>query len=86
MARRPTIKDIARRAGVSESAVSFALNGRPGVSEQTRARIRRGGGERGGPPHTAAPAPTGARARARGRGRGPPPGRRPGRSRCKKRP
>ncbi len=29
-ARRPTMKDIARRAGVSESAVSFALNGRPG--------------------------------------------------------
>ncbi|NED04663.1 LacI family transcriptional regulator, partial [Streptomyces sp. SID6648] len=31
-ARRPTMKDIARRAGVSESAVSFALNDRPGVS------------------------------------------------------
>ncbi|WGD38192.1 LacI family DNA-binding transcriptional regulator [Lysinibacter sp. HNR] len=36
---RPTIVDIARRAGVSPGAVSFALNGKPGVSEQTRARI-----------------------------------------------
>jgi DNA-binding LacI/PurR family transcriptional regulator len=35
------MKDIARRAGVSESAVSFALNDRPGVSEATRARVRR---------------------------------------------
>lgn len=39
-ARRPTIKDIALRAGVSESAVSFALNGRPGVSDVTRERVR----------------------------------------------
>ena len=35
------MKDIARRAGVSESAVSFALNGRPGVSPATRDRVRR---------------------------------------------
>lgn len=34
-----TIGDIARRAGVSKGAVSFALNGRPGVSEETRRRI-----------------------------------------------
>jgi DNA-binding LacI/PurR family transcriptional regulator len=34
------MKDIAQRAGVSESAVSFALNDRPGVSEVTRARVR----------------------------------------------
>ncbi|NUR92063.1 MAG: LacI family DNA-binding transcriptional regulator [Nonomuraea sp.] len=37
--KRPTIADIARRAGVTKSAVSFALNGRHGVSEQTRQRI-----------------------------------------------
>jgi DNA-binding LacI/PurR family transcriptional regulator len=37
--KRPTIDDIARRAGVSKGAVSFALNGRPGVSAETRQRI-----------------------------------------------
>jgi DNA-binding LacI/PurR family transcriptional regulator len=37
--RRPTIADIAREAGVSKGAVSYALNGQPGVSEATRQRI-----------------------------------------------
>lgn len=37
--KRPTVTDIARRAGVSKGAVSYALNGRPGVSEATRRRI-----------------------------------------------
>jgi len=36
---RPTIARIAERAGVSTSAVSYALNGKPGVSAATRARI-----------------------------------------------
>lgn len=36
---RVTIKEIARRAGVSKGAVSYALNGQPGVSEATRARV-----------------------------------------------
>ncbi|MEW2386452.1 LacI family DNA-binding transcriptional regulator [Micromonospora sp. NPDC047707] len=36
---RPTITDVARAAGVSKGAVSFALNGRPGVAEETRQRI-----------------------------------------------
>ncbi len=36
---RPTITDVAKAAGVSKSAVSFALNGRPGISEDTRHRI-----------------------------------------------
>lgn len=38
-ANRPTIDDVAARAGVSSAAVSFAMNGRPGVGEQTRRRI-----------------------------------------------
>ncbi len=37
--KRPTIADIAREAGVSKGAVSYALNGQPGVSEATRQRI-----------------------------------------------
>ena len=36
---RPTISDVARAAGVSTGAVSFALNDRPGVAPATRARI-----------------------------------------------
>ncbi|MGW6691705.1 LacI family DNA-binding transcriptional regulator [Streptomyces sp. NPDC054961] len=61
MARRPTIKDIARQAGVSESAVSFALNNRPGVSQDTRARIRRVAEELGWQPNSAARALSGER-------------------------
>lgn len=37
--KRPTIAEIAARAGVSIGAVSYALNGRPGVSAKTRQRI-----------------------------------------------
>ncbi|MFI6146708.1 LacI family DNA-binding transcriptional regulator [Streptomyces sp. NPDC051109] len=66
MARRPTIKDIARRAGVSESAVSFALNDRPGVSRDTRARIRRVAEELGWQPNSAARALSGERSGAVG--------------------
>ncbi|MER5809963.1 LacI family DNA-binding transcriptional regulator [Streptomyces sp. NPDC002033] len=66
MARRPTIKDIARRAGVSQSAVSFALNGRPGVSEHTRGRIRRVAEELGWQPNSAARALSGERSGAVG--------------------
>lgn len=36
---RVTIKEIARRCGVSQGAVSYALNNQPGVSEATRARV-----------------------------------------------
>ncbi|MFG1909322.1 LacI family DNA-binding transcriptional regulator [Kribbella sp. NPDC048928] len=38
---RVTIKEIARRCGVSQGAVSYALNNRPGVSAATRARVLR---------------------------------------------
>lgn len=49
-----TISDIAERAGVSIGAVSFALNGRKGVSDATRARIMRVADELGWAPSTAA--------------------------------
>jgi len=39
-ARQPAgIRDVARLAGVSVASVSFALNGLPGVAEETRRRI-----------------------------------------------
>ncbi|MEU4302566.1 LacI family DNA-binding transcriptional regulator [Kitasatospora aureofaciens] len=63
---RPTIADIARRAGVSKGAVSFALNGRPGVSEETRERILRVAEEMNWRPHHAARALGGARSDAVG--------------------
>ncbi|TCN30483.1 LacI family transcriptional regulator [Kribbella orskensis] len=51
---RPTISDIADRAGVSKGAVSFALNGRPGVSDATRARILQIAEQMSWRPHSAA--------------------------------
>lgn len=36
----PTIADVARLAGVSKGAVSLALNDKPGVSDETRQRIK----------------------------------------------
>lgn len=63
---RPTIADIARRVGVSKGAVSFALNGRAGVSEATRQRILQAAEEMNWRPHSAARALGGARADAVG--------------------
>src|SRR3954452_3688397 len=37
--KRPTIADVARAAGVSKGAVSYALNGQPGVSDSTRRKV-----------------------------------------------
>ena len=51
---RPTIAQIAERTGVSAGAVSYALNGRPGVSEQTRERIMAVANELGWMPSNAA--------------------------------
>jgi DNA-binding LacI/PurR family transcriptional regulator len=51
---RPTIADIATRAGVSKGAVSFALNGRPGVSDATRERILKIAEQMSWRPHSAA--------------------------------
>jgi LacI family transcriptional regulator len=41
VAKRPTIEDIARMAGVSRGTVSRVLNNRPDVDRETRARVRR---------------------------------------------
>jgi DNA-binding LacI/PurR family transcriptional regulator len=63
---RPTIADVAARAGVSAAAVSFAVNGRPGVGEETRRRILAAAEELGWRPSASARALTEARARAVG--------------------
>lgn len=52
--KRPTMADIAQAAGLSKGAVSYALNGRPGVSEPTRRRVLRIAEELGWVPNTAA--------------------------------
>ena len=63
---RVTIKDIAERAGVSKGAVSYALNGRPGVSDETRDRILAIADDLGWYPNRAARALSAARADACG--------------------
>lgn len=63
---RPTIRDIATVAGVSPSAVSFALNDRPGVSQTTRRRILAVANEMGWTPNAAARALSASRAGAIG--------------------
>ena len=63
---RVTIRDIAERAGVSKGAVSYALNGRPGVSDDTRERILSIAQELGWYPNRAARALSAARADACG--------------------
>ncbi|MBG0816889.1 LacI family DNA-binding transcriptional regulator [Planomonospora sp. ID82291] len=64
--KRPTIADIARQAGVSKVAVSYALNDRPGVSEAKRALIKAIAEEIGWRPNSAARALNGARANSVG--------------------
>ncbi|WP_130865713.1 LacI family DNA-binding transcriptional regulator [Acidipropionibacterium timonense] len=64
--QRPTIKDIAKETGVSAGAVSFALNDKPGVSEETRARIKAVAKGMGWSPNVAAVALSGNRAGAVG--------------------
>jgi LacI family repressor for deo operon, udp, cdd, tsx, nupC, and nupG len=62
--RRPTIADVARRAGVSAAAVSFAVNDRPGVSSGTPERNLAAARELGWQPSASARALTEARTRA----------------------
>ena len=64
--KRPTTSDIAKRAGVSKGAVSYALNGQPGVSETTRRRILDIARELGFKPNSAARALSGASSRSVG--------------------
>ncbi|MDQ1653984.1 MAG: hypothetical protein QOI35_3184 [Cryptosporangiaceae bacterium] len=66
MARGPTMSDIARRAGVSRVAVSYALNGRAGVSPELRERILALAREMGFRPSGPAMAMHGAAAKAIG--------------------
>lgn len=64
--RRPTITDVAGRAGVSPALVSFAFNDRPGVSADTRERILAAARELGWRPSASARALTQARTRTIG--------------------
>ena len=64
--RRVTIKDIAREAGVSKGAVSYALNDRPGLADTTRERILKIADELGWRPNSAARSLSASRANACG--------------------
>ena len=71
--KRPTIADIARRAGVTKAAVSFALNGQPGVSAATRERILAIADEIGfQPSRRPGPCPTAGPERSASSSTGPP--------------
>lgn len=64
--RRATIGDVAARAGVSKSAVSFVFNGRSGVGEAARERILLAAEELGWRPDARARALSRSRAQALG--------------------
>lgn len=54
MNTKVTIRDVAAKAGVSISSVHFALSGKPGVSDETRRRIRQIAAEIGYQPNALA--------------------------------
>jgi LacI family transcriptional regulator len=54
VAGRISQRDIATKLGVSQQAVSFAINNRPGVNEQTRRQIIRVAAEMGYRPNASA--------------------------------
>lgn len=60
--KKPTIYDVAKVAGVSANTVSRVLNGKSGVSEDTRGRIHRIISELGYHPHMGARALRGSQA------------------------
>lgn len=64
--RKITIADVARAAGVSNSAVSYALNGRPGVSPETRDKILQTAQKLGWQPNRAAQSLSAAKSRSIG--------------------
>jgi DNA-binding LacI/PurR family transcriptional regulator len=64
--QRVTIADIARRLNISKASVSYAINGRPGVSEETRSRVLALAAELGFHPSQAAVALSAARTRTVG--------------------
>ncbi|GAA2335256.1 LacI family DNA-binding transcriptional regulator [Dactylosporangium salmoneum] len=53
-ARKATIKDVAKRAGVSTAAVTIAVHDRPGVSPATRSKILQAAADLGWSPNQAA--------------------------------
>ncbi|HZW02703.1 MAG TPA: LacI family DNA-binding transcriptional regulator [Anaerolineaceae bacterium] len=59
MKAKVTLHDLARQSGVSVATVSLALNDRPGVSAETRARILAAAAELGYPLKPPAPAANG---------------------------
>ncbi|CAM5424719.1 LacI family DNA-binding transcriptional regulator [Streptomyces fumanus] len=61
MTTAPRITDVARRAGVSPSTVSYALSGKRPISAETRRRVEAAVRELGYRPHAAARAPAGGR-------------------------
>ncbi|MGZ0146028.1 LacI family DNA-binding transcriptional regulator [Kribbella sp. WER1] len=66
MSKRVTIGDVAARAGVSKSTVSFVFNGRSGVNAATRERILRAAEDLGWQPNARARALTRNRTQAVG--------------------
>src|SRR5438132_6415131 len=53
-ARRPTMRDVAARVGVSQALVSLVFRNAPGASAETRERVFRAAAELGYRPDSAA--------------------------------